>query len=117
VAARAEIRFRKRIPCKLTRSKNTFSGLVLDFSRTGLFVQTSATAKAGEEIEIMLGGHDQAPDIVLNAQVVWQRRVPLQLRSTVQGGVGVQIRYASESYYSLLAEAADSSGPTRARLA
>ncbi len=103
---RAEQRFRKRIPCKLTRSRSMFSGLVLDVSRRGLFVQTSAAAKAGDEVEVILRRREPDAAIVLNAQVVWRRQVPPQLRSTVEGGLGLQIRYAPEPYYMLLAEAA-----------
>ena len=90
----AEPRYRKRIPCKLRRSRSTFSGLVLDVSRTGLFVQTRAVAKAGDEVEIMLARPEAA--ILLDARVVWQRNVPPQLRRAVEGGFGLQIRYAPE---------------------
>lgn len=114
MGARAEVRFRKRIPCKLMRSRSTFSGLVLDVSRTGLFVQTSASAKAGDQVQVELG-RGGAEAIVVNAEVVWQRRVPHQLRSAVQGGLGLQIRFAPEPYYLLLAEAAQGSAPTRGR--
>jgi len=85
--------------------------LVLDVSRRGLFVQTSVAAKTGDEVEIMLSSGEQEADIVLNAEVRWQRRVPLQLRSALAGGIGLQIRYASESYYVLLAGAAKTSPP------
>ncbi len=110
---RAEPRFRKRIPCKLTRSRSTFSGFVLDVSRTGLFVQTSAAAKAGDELEVLLHRREPEAAIVLNAQVAWLRKVPLQLRGVVEGGLGLQIRYAPESYYALLAEAAQGLAPVR----
>ncbi len=113
MATSVEPRFRKRIPCRLTRSRSTFSGVVLDFSRRGLFVQASVAARTGDEIEIVLSRSEREPDVVLNAQVVWQRKVPLALRSTVQEGLGLQISYASESYYTLLAEASQGSPLTR----
>ncbi len=109
-------RFRKRIPCTLSRDRSTFSGLVLDVSRTGLFVQTRAVAKAGDEVEVMLSERrEPEAALVLSAQVVWQRKVPLQLRSVVKGGLGLEIRYAPERYYFLLAEAAQGSAPIRRR--
>jgi Tfp pilus assembly protein PilZ len=89
--------------------------LVLDVSRTGLFVQTGAAAKAGDEVEVMLGTQEPETAIVLNAQVVWQRKVPPQIRSAVEGGLGLQIRFAPEPYYVLLAEAAQGSAPARGR--
>ena len=102
----AEPRFKRRIPCRMKQSRRTSSGMVLDLSRRGLFVQTTVSAKAGDEVEVVLSGSEQEPDVVLNTQVVWQRKVPYQLRSTLQSGMGLQIRYASESYYALLADAA-----------
>lgn len=110
---RIERRFRKRIPCRLNGSRSTFSGLILDVSRMGLFVQTSAAGKAGEEIRVQLAGPGSETPIVLDAQVVWHRRVPHQLRSIVEGGLGLQIRYAPEPYYLMLAEAAEGSSSTR----
>lgn len=89
--------------------------MVLDLSRQGLFIQTAVSARAGDEIEVVLSGSAQDPDVVLNARVVWQRKVPWQLRSTLQSGMGVQIRYASESYYALLAEAAANASRRGAR--
>ncbi|MEC4687142.1 MAG: PilZ domain-containing protein, partial [Nitrospirota bacterium] len=109
----AEPRYGKRIPCKLSGSRSTFSGLVLDVSRTGLFVQTSAVAKAGDEVEVMLARREPEAAIVLDARVVWQRNVPRQLQSVVEGGLGLQIRYAPEPYYALLAEVAQGSAPIR----
>ncbi len=110
---RVEPRFGRRIPCKLSRNLNTFSGLVLDVSRTGLFVQTGAVAKAGDEVEVLFNTREPDAAIVVNAQVVWQRKVPPQLRSAVEGGLGLQIRYAPEPYYMLLAEAAKGAGTVR----
>ena len=112
---RPESRFKKRIPCKLTRSLSTFSGLVVDLSRRGLFVQTGAVAKTGDEIEIVLKSWKSEAAIVLNAQVRWRRKVPLQLRSVVEGGLGLQIRYAPEPYYAMLAEASEDSFSNRRR--
>ncbi len=115
MGTRAEPRFRKRIPCKLRRSQSMFSGLVLDVSRTGLFVQTSAAAKAGDEIEVLLSRRESEAAIVLNAQVIWRRKIPLRLRSIVEGGLGLQIRYAPEPYYVMLAEASQGSVSNRGR--
>ncbi len=109
-ATTAEPRFKKRIPCRLKQSSSTTSGVVLDVSRRGLFVQTAVSARPGTEVEIVLHPEGDTPEVVLNAQVVWQRKVPVQLRSTLRSGMGLEIRYASESYYAILAEAAASTG-------
>jgi Tfp pilus assembly protein PilZ len=108
---RAEPRFKKRMPCKLRRNQIMFHGLVLDVSRTGLFVQSSAAAKVGDEIEVALSRRERETTIELIAEVVWQRKAPQQLRSVVEGGLGLKICYAPEPYYTLLAEAAHRSAP------
>ena len=105
------------MPCQLKLGQTQYSGLVLDVSRTGLFVQTRATPGSGEEIEVMLSRPARDSGFALTAKVVWQRRVPSQLRRLVEGGVGLEIRYAPESYFALLSEAAlglDTSGRGRA---
>ena len=104
--ARRESRFRKRVHCRLTQWPHRFAGVVLNVSRTGLFVQTSAAPKIGAEIEVTLSQGTQATPVALTAEVVWHRRVPASLRSVAEGGIGLRIRYASEPYYGLLAEAA-----------
>ncbi len=98
---RPDPRFRKRLPCRIRVDESRYSGIVLNLSRTGLFVQTAAAAPPGGSIELELRG--EAP---LQARVVWLRRVPQQLRSVSQGGIGVRIVGAPESYYHLLVEAA-----------
>ena len=108
-------RFRKRIACKLSRDRSTFSGLVLDVSRTGLFVQTRAVAKAGDEVEVILARREPEAPIELDVRVVWKRKVPPELRSVVEGGFGLQILYAPEPYYALLVEVAQGSAPIRGR--
>lgn len=75
-------------------------------------MQTSAVAKVGDVVEVTLNRRNE-DSIVLNAQVAWQRKVPSQLRSLGEGGMGLQIQYAPEHYYVLLAEAAQSSPKTR----
>ena len=112
---RPEPRYRKRIPCKLTQSRSTFSGLVVDLSRRGLFIQTGAVAKTGDDIEIVIRNWNSETAIVLNAQVMWRRKVPLRLRSVVEGGLGLQIRYAPEPYYVMLAGASQGSVSNRGR--
>ncbi len=78
-------------------------------------MQTSAVAKTGDEVEIVLRSWKSEAAIVLNAQVMWRRTIPLRLRSVVEGGLGLQIRYAPEPYYVMLAEASEDSVTIRGR--
>jgi hypothetical protein len=97
----AETRFRKRVPCRVWVGESSYSGVVLNLSRQGMFVQTCAGMKAGDSIDLRLRG-----EIDVQAQVVWRRRVPPVLRNSAEGGVGLQIIGAPEGYFHLLAEAA-----------
>lgn len=78
-------------------------------------MQTGAVAKTGDDVEIVIRSWNSETTIVLNAQVMWRRKVPLQLRSAVEGGLGLQICYAPEPYYVMLAEASQDSIPNRGR--
>ncbi len=73
----------------------------MNLSRLGMFVQTCASMRAGEPIELKLRGK-----IHVQAEVVWRRRVPPALRNSAEGGVGIRILGAPEGYYHLLAEVA-----------
>ncbi len=111
---RVEPRFKKRMSCRLSLGPSSYSGMVLDLSRTGLFIQTSAGARPGAEIAVNVHSAGFTTPIALSAQVVWQRRVPQQLRTVVKGGIGLKIQRAPESYYRLLADVSRGS-PTRGR--
>ncbi len=101
MAPKPETRFRKRVPCRLWVGEGSYSGVVLNLSRQGMFVQTGAGMGNGDPIDLKLRG-----EIYLRAQVVWRRRVHPALRSSAEGGVGLRILGAPEGYYQLLAEAA-----------
>lgn len=114
-APRGEQRFKKRMSCKLRVGQQDHSGIVLDVSRQGMFVQTTATARVGDKVEVVLSRPEQAQAITLVAGVRWLRRVPTQLRSVVQAGIGLQISHAEEGYYALLAEALQGAVPVKGR--
>jgi Tfp pilus assembly protein PilZ len=101
--------------CRLKVGQRENSGIVLDVSRQGLFVQTSASARVGDKVEIVLSGPGQSAPITLVAAVRWQRVVPAQLRSVQQAGLGLQISQAEEAYYALLAQAQQGSAPVKGR--
>ena len=101
MAPRPEARVRKRVPCRVWIGKSSYSGVVLNLSRKGMFVQTCAAMSAGDPIDLKLRG-----EIDVQAQVVWRRRVPPALRTSAEGGVGVRILGAPEDYYQPLVEVA-----------
>ncbi len=106
MGVRPESRFKKRVPCRVKQGPRRYAGVVLNISRMGLFVQTSAAPAIGAEIEVILSQRAHAEPLAVTAEVVWRRRVPASLRYIAEGGLGLRIRHATEPYYGLLAEAA-----------
>ncbi len=106
----SEPRFRKRVPCRLTMAGDAHVGIVLNVSRGGLFVQTTARARSGDAIRLDLRPGSAGNAIEIGAQVVWKRVVAPQLRAVSQGGLGLRIRHAPGSYYRFLAEVAQVPG-------
>jgi PilZ domain len=105
-------RARKRVPCELLVSGRRHSGIVLNVSRGGLFVQANVGVRPGEEVRVDLGqGNGE-----IRARVVWNRMVPPSMRGVCFGGIGLEIRSAPDGYYEFLATllpAADAFPPVR----
>ncbi len=76
---------------------------ILDVSRTGLFLQTDAAIDAVTQVDVELSPGAQSEVIPLQASVVWKRVIPPKLRRVASGGLGMQILWAPEPYYQLLA--------------
>lgn len=108
--AQSEPRFKKRVPCELIVDGSRHPGIVLNLSRSGLFVQTSVTARRGDDVAVDLNAAWVTRTIAVDATVMWNRTVAAQLRGVRHGGVGLQIRTANESYYNLLAEVSETDG-------
>lgn len=98
----AQARISKRMPCAVRVDGRRYSGVVLNVSQGGLFIQTSAAPGRGEPVELELSAPESSRSIPVVGKVVWKRVVPHQLRSMARGGVGVRIDRADESYYVLL---------------
>lgn len=96
-------RTKKRMACTLWVGGTRFSGIVIDMSHSGLFVQSSANAVPGTAVQIELNGLPGEDSIVLQTNVVRRKVVPARLKSVAHGGVGVRIAQAPEAYYALLA--------------
>lgn len=111
--AATDPRFRKRVPCRLRVPAGAGSGMVLNVSRGGLFVQTSAAASPGETVHIDLGV-DAAMPLGVDACVVWRRVVGAHLRSVSTGGFGARIQYAPDAWFGFLSGLAGSEVETPA---
>ena len=107
-----EPRFKKRVPCDLVVAGSRHPGIVLNLSRTGLFVQTSVAFQRGDWVAIDLNSKLDSDAIGVDAVVMWNRKVAAQLRGVRHGGIGLQIRNAGSAYYDLLSEVAGETGTT-----
>ena len=101
--AHSETRFKKRLPCKVKLGASEYAGMIVNLSRSGLFVQTGAVPGPGDVVEVALRAPLASPDLVLQSRVVWKKLVPHPLRHRLVGGIGLQIEHAPDSYYSLVA--------------
>ena len=108
----AEPRFKKRVPCDLVVAGARHPGIVLNLSRSGLYVQTSLAFTRGDWVAVDLNSEIADGTIGLDAVVMWNKKVAAQLRGVSHGGIGLQIRNAGSEYYDLLSEVAGESGTT-----
>ena len=99
-------RFKKRLPCRLALADGAHSGMVLNLSRGGMFVQTSAAASPGDAVHIDLSVAE-ADALGVDARVIWRRVVAPHLRAVSTVGMGVHIQAASEAYFGLVARLAE----------
>jgi hypothetical protein len=76
--------------------------MVLNLSRGGLFVQTSAGPPTGADVVVALDVASHPETVPIEGRVVWRRMVAPHLRTLSQGGIGVRIENAPEVYYRFL---------------
>lgn len=98
----ADTRVRKRLPCHIHVTGRRHTGMVLNLSPRGLFVQTSAPADPGDAVDLDLRLPLFPDPVPVRARVVWKRVVPQHLRNVAEGGFGVRIENVPEGYYRYL---------------
>jgi hypothetical protein len=91
--------------------------MVLNVSRGGLFIQTSAGPPPGAEVMVDLDVASGSAPLPIGAKVVWRRVVAPHLRTLSQGGIGIRIESAPEAYFQFLSAVAGgaSASPPSAR--
>ncbi len=100
--ARGAKRARRRLACRLVVGRQRFSGVILDLSASGIFVQTNAKPRPGEPVSLELSLPDQRAPLRLEAQVARLKVVPPRLVAVAQGGLGLRITNAPEGYFTFL---------------
>jgi hypothetical protein len=91
-------RTKKRMTCGLSIEGRHYSGFVLDISRLGLYVQTSARPAQGTAVEVELSLPTRKQPVHMRAKVARQKLVPPELRSIAKGGIGLHIDDPPEAY-------------------
>lgn len=97
-------RIKRRLSCDLFFNGGRQSGIVLNVSRGGLFVQTSVAAGPGENVAVDLNRRS-GENLEIDATVVWKRIVQAELMGVAHGGVGLEIKRASPNYYEFVEDA------------
>ena len=100
---RAE-RTKKRLACSLQIEGRHHSGVVLDVSATGLFVQTNAKPEAGTPVSLEMSMPGSQRPLFFQAVVARQVIVPPQLVTVAKGGLGLLIQNAPEDWYAFVAD-------------
>jgi Tfp pilus assembly protein PilZ len=95
-------RKKRRMPCNVTFEGRQHSGLVVDVSPAGLFIQTNAKVKPGDQLDLKLSLPGETHKLPLQVEVVRKIVVPPRLLMVAHGGVGVRILNAPEAYYNFM---------------
>jgi hypothetical protein len=88
--------------CRIAVGDRRYSGVILDVSATGFFVQTHAKFTAQDRLTVEISVPGQGGPLRVEASVARQRIVPPQLLNVAQGGVGLRITNAPEAYFAFL---------------
>jgi hypothetical protein len=100
--SRTAKRAKRRLACRIVTGGQRFSGVILDLSSSGLFVQTTARPRPHDAVTVEISIPGQREPLRVEAQVARLRLVPPQLVVVAQGGVGLRIRNAPEGYFAFL---------------
>ncbi len=100
---RRHARVKKRVSCTIISGGRRYTGVCLDVSPQGVFVQTSAKLDPGTTVDLELGiGPEEA--LQMQARVARSKLVPAELRSIAKGGLGLHIDLPPEEYFRFYAK-------------
>ena len=102
---RANPRGKKRLTCTLIIKGIRHTGVVLDVSKSGLFVQTNARPTGRDFLEIHLTLPGQKKRLVLQARVTRKKVVPARLLAVAHGGIGLKVICPPPAYLEFAATA------------
>jgi hypothetical protein len=91
-------RVKRRFACEFLAEGKRYRGIIVELSRSGLFVQTDATTAPGTEIELHVAAAGAVPDLSIRGVVVRRRMVPAPLASAMRRGIALEILEAPREY-------------------
>ena len=109
-AATSGTRVKKRIPCTLDQDERHHSGMILNLSHGGVFVQTNLPAEPGSLVDLHFRGPKGDDFEALQAAVVWRKRVSSQMLGTTQSGMGLRFLVAPSHYVEMIEGIGEPSG-------
>jgi uncharacterized protein (TIGR02266 family) len=112
-----EPRVRKRLPCTLGHADRQQSGLILNLSNGGLFVQTNLPVQPGTLIDVGFRNPADTDDIDLQGAVIWRRRVSSRIMGRTQSGMGVRLLGQTPAYAELVSSFLERAKPELIRQA
>lgn len=105
--------------CEINAAGARYSGIVIDLSATGLFVQTNVKPSPGTVVMLALSLPGEAEPVIMEARVARKKMVPPQLLAVAGGGVGFAITEPAEAYLDFVAsispEHAEAAATARAK--
>ncbi len=90
--------------CEINVNGARYSGIVLDISATGLFVQTNVKPSPGSVATLRLSLPGEKEPVAMKARVARKKMVPPQLLAVAGGGVGFAITEPAEVYLDFVAQ-------------
>jgi len=94
--------------CSLLVGERRHTGIVLDVSATGLFIQTSASPSPNQVVDLELSIPGESEVVPVRAIVARRKAVPPRLITVAHGGLGLRIENAPEAYFTMVASLQDS---------
>lgn len=97
---RQRLRFKRRYIVRFGREKADTTGVILNLSRSGLFIAANSTFKPGNQL--LLDFQVDGVDYNLEGVVRWARQAPPSLIRQIPSGMGIEILSPPESYLRLV---------------
>ena len=97
-------RAKKRMSCEINVKDARYTGIVVDVSASGLFVQTSVKPSPGIVAVLRLSLPGGKEPVAMKARVARKKMVPRELLAVAGGGVGFAIMEPDEAYLDYIAE-------------